>query len=118
MTLNKTILSGLCVLALAAPLSANAVIKGSVHTGNVETGTAPSVRVDLSDVNLSTEEGQVTAYARIRHAARDVCGNATLQQLGSIERAMEHRACFADSLQRAMDKLERDETMMRQRMGS
>ena len=96
MNINRsTLCTAIVSLALAFPLAATAGIKAT---------TDRSVRVDLSTLNLQAPEGQVTAYARMRHAAQDVCGAANLQQLGSVQRFMESQQCYEESLQRAVDR--------------
>lgn len=59
----------------------------------------PSVTVSYSDLNLSTDEGNVTLYRRIVNAARHVCPPIDAHDLSSISRS---QSCRADAIARAV----------------
>ena len=57
-------------------------------------GTARSVAVSYGDLNLDTPAGITLLYARMRAAARDVCGPRDWQSLAAVA----WKACYRDAL--------------------
>jgi UrcA family protein len=59
-----------------------------------------TIRVSVADLNMTREAGAKEALARIRHAAREVCGDSRVS--GPVAEQMELRLCVADSVKRAV----------------
>lgn len=83
-------------LALSLTASANAA-QVVVHTD--ARGAIKSTVVNLSDLDLSKPAGRQAAYARIRFAARRVCGSP--DQRLDLEREVRLDACLRNTAHRA-----------------
>ena len=66
--------------------------------------TAPqdqvTIRVSVADLNMTSEAGAREALARIRHAAKEICGDPRVS--GWVTEQFEQRSCVADSVARAV----------------
>lgn len=58
--------------------------------------------VQYSDLNLAAPAGKATLDARIRQAARRVCGTAPLAQLKEVQQV---RACYSAAVASAWDQV-------------
>lgn len=63
---------------------------------------AQQIAVDLTDLDLTSVEGQRTLHFRLANAAREVCGSSDLRRAGSVRMANRNQSCFEESLSRAM----------------
>ncbi len=83
-------------LAIAIPFTASAatMVKGHHDV---------SVVVSTEAYNLSSDAGQEMLYDRLRSAARQVCGTTNLREAGSLEQALQNRACIRNSLSQAVE---------------
>ena len=70
-TLKRTALQ---VLPVAVAMMVDSCVDPRAAAYAAPGGEAASVRVSVKDLNLTTHAGAVTAYLRIRNAARSVCG--------------------------------------------
>ena len=61
-----------------------------------------SVRVDLSDINVTTQSGQEKVYERISRAAKTVCGSTIRAEVSSIKVLMENRSCIKQATAEAV----------------
>jgi UrcA family protein len=61
---------------------------------------APSVRVSYSELDLTRDAGIERLYARLRHAAAEVCGSADIRDLGALAR---QESCARQALDRAVE---------------
>jgi len=84
--------------ALAACL-----IAGTAYAGN--TGAAPSVAVPYGDLNLTTERGADTLYARLTAAARQVCA-ADGVDIRNLQAYAAARACESQAIARAVHEVQ------------
>ena len=97
MKIRQIITTGITAAALTLSLGASAaMIKG----------THGAVSVDLADLDLSTEQGQVLMEARIKRAAKEVCGSQDYRTAGSLENARKNKACFNEAVSAAVDSVE------------
>ena len=64
--------------------------------------TSPSVVVKYGDLNLNTEAGSLTLYARLAAAAKSVCPAADPRNLRSLSAS---RACQTEAMQRAVNDI-------------
>ena len=89
MKLRQTLSTGLVALALTTTTGAGAaMIKGEIG----------SVRVDVSDLNLTTAEGQNVMKLRVKDAAKHVCGPTSAWDAGSFTESRRNRACVEETL--------------------
>ncbi len=87
-------LSSTVCLASATQLAAHASTADNVST--------TSVRVRVSDLDLSTPDGVGVLKQRIRHAAVQVCGDFDQRDL---QRAVKLSRCRDEAANRALEKL-------------
>ncbi|MFT7685985.1 MAG: UrcA family protein [Candidatus Azotimanducaceae bacterium] len=81
-------------ILLAAALSTSVVLSASASL-------TPTVRVDFSDVNLATMEGQERLNLRIGQAAKLVCGSTVISEVGSLKQALNNRSCIKKAISSA-----------------
>ena len=70
--------TALQVLPVAVAMMADSCIDSRNAAYAAPGREPPSVTVSVKDLNLTTHAGAVTAYARIRNAARSVCGSVDI----------------------------------------
>ena len=75
------------------PLAAALALGGVAGAGTVR--ELPSVVVKYGDLDLNTVDGAATLHARLRRAAKDVCGQLDSRVLGLREQ-FEH--CVSDAV--------------------
>jgi len=95
-------LTALQVLPVAVALMADSCIDSRNAAYAAPGREAPSVRVSVKDLDLTTHAGAVTAYSRIRNAARSVCGS--VDTIFPEERAAWDR-CVDEAIGSAVAKL-------------
>ncbi|MFT7686906.1 MAG: UrcA family protein [Candidatus Azotimanducaceae bacterium] len=86
----------LAVSCIAISLGANASINNSA--------SIDSVRVNINDINVSTEAGQEKLHQRITRAAKTVCGSTIRSEVGSIKELMENRNCIKQATAEAISE--------------
>jgi|SRR6185312_955427 len=59
-----------------------------------------AVRVSVADLNMTSEAGARAALARIRHAAREICGDS--DNIVSLSEQMRLRSCLSGTIERAV----------------
>jgi len=97
MNVTKIVSTGLVALALTASLGASANINKSIHS---------SVRVDLSDLDITTVAGEQVMNTRLKEAVKQVCGSTSILTAGSPDNARRNRACAEVSLANAIKDAE------------
>lgn len=86
---------GIAALAVTLPFTASAaMIKGA---------QGQSVSVDTAPYNLSSAAGQEMLYSKLQRAAEQVCGETDLRKAGSLEQALQARACIRDAVDGAVE---------------
>lgn len=91
-----------CLVAtLCAPVAASAD-RGS----KLEKQT---VRVSYNDLNIHSLDGAKQLYTRLKRASKVVCGVDSYFVLGSVNRVVESKHCFRETLDRAVERIDSDE---------
>lgn len=85
-------------VALSAPVGA-AADKGS----KMEKQT---VRVSYHDLDIHSPGGAKALYARLKRASTTACGVDSYVVLGSIERVMESKQCYRETLDRFVQRID------------
>ena len=81
------------------------VLAGAAASGRVVAqpyGQVLTKKVTYGDLNLETEAGAKVLYARLRHAAQDVC---SLYQSEELARKIVWRTCVENSLSDAVGRI-------------
>jgi UrcA family protein len=94
MDLRRAAVLSVAVLALAGTVPA-------AHAGAPAKVTT-SVRIPYADLDLTTDEGMAVLYARVRRAAKAVCGAPGVTGSRLDER---HDACLRAATDRAISQL-------------
>jgi UrcA family protein len=97
--LKKVYVAASFALVFAAPVVANA----GNYSFHADSG---ALRVSYSDLNLSSEEGISTLYARLQSASRLACATGSYQQLGSLRAKSSADKCFAKVLSKLVAKVD------------
>lgn len=92
MNLKKAVTAGITAAAMTMALGASAGAKTN----------ADSVKVDVRDLDVSSQEGQEALYARLQDAAKEVCGDRSIYRAGSLHQALENRVCYDKALTQAV----------------
>jgi UrcA family protein len=66
------------------------------------------VRVTFSDLDIHHESGAKVLYSRLQQASRTACDVGSLTTLGSIERTTAAKACYAETLDRFVSRIDSD----------
>jgi UrcA family protein len=64
------------------------------------TTEAPAARVQYSELDLSKDAGVERLYARLKHAAEQVCGGADIRDLAALH---QQELCVQKALDRAVE---------------
>ena len=97
MNVTRIISTGLVALAMTVSLGASANFTKSTHS---------SVRVNLSDLDLTTVAGERVMKARLKEAVKQVCGSSSTLTAGSLDNARKNRACSKESLENEIQDVE------------
>ena len=95
----KTVIATTAFIALVSPFMASAAIKSS-ETHNAE------VTVVYNPAELSSAYGKARVETLVRQAARQVCGDVSLRQAGSLRNASANKTCYVDAVEKAMNTVE------------
>ena len=95
----KTVIATAAFVALTSPLMVNASIKSS-QTEHSE------VTISYLASDLNSASGKAQIESQVRKAARKVCGAVTLRRAGSLQVFSQSRACYKESVDRALSSLE------------
>jgi UrcA family protein len=84
-----------CVVLAAAPI---AMVAGGAQAQ--ESGDAPAhMAVSYADLNLNSDAGIAVLYKRLRHAARQVCGDGDTT---SLSRGRDQTNCINNAMSQAV----------------
>lgn len=86
--------------ALLGALTLNIAIAGETQLNNADRNV---IAVPYQDLNLANKAGLDQFYARIRFAARRVCGVENMRVSLDIER--NERACVASAMNKAIEEI-------------
>ena len=99
---RKYIFGGLVALILSAPMMASAAIDSRPES-------AQSMTLNVSDLDLTQDEGIETLYARLKSNVDKVCGvkhtHITGSRISSSKIERHFKKCTADSLNRAVQSI-------------
>jgi UrcA family protein len=95
-TLN---LGGRLRTAVAFTVLAACTAMGAVGSAHAATADSPALKVRYSDLNLSTEQGSLALYERIRVAAYQVCAIDDVRDLRAFVAA---KACREQAIAQAV----------------
>lgn len=87
-------------VTLCAPVSALADKDGNA--------TEQTVRVAYHDLDIQSPDGAKQLYARLKRASTTACGVDSYVVLGSIERVMESKQCYRETLDRFVERIDSD----------
>ncbi len=97
MKFSKKVTTGLAALALTVSMGAGAAMVKGTHS---------VTRVDISDLDLSHVDGQQIMEARLKRAAKKVCGSQDVRKAGSLENVRKNKACFSETFAKAVNSVE------------
>jgi UrcA family protein len=86
-------------IIIAAALAATFAMTASASVVRTDAVTVP-----YQGAVVSTEQGQAVLEARLKRAAKQVCGTTHRTNAGSLTQVMKNRACYEKSLDSAMSK--------------
>lgn len=66
------------------------------------------VRVTFADLDIQHESGAKVLYSRLQQASRAACDVGSLTTLGSIERTTAVKACYSETLDRFVSRIDSD----------
>jgi UrcA family protein len=95
----KTVIATTAFIAMMSPLMASAAIKSS-QIENTE------ITVVYNAAELSSTYGRARVETLVRQAARQVCGDVSLRQAGSLRNASANKTCYNDAVEKAMNTVE------------
>ena len=96
----KSWLSSLLLLGIAIPATGMAAAPS--HISDV------SIQVSYADLNIHSEAGAKVLYTRLKKASEEVCGIQTHVINGSLAATLRARACFRDTLEASVEKIDSD----------
>jgi UrcA family protein len=96
--MKKQIVSIVVAVAFAVPILASAHVE-------IEKLEENKVVVSYNPQEASTAAGRVELERQIRRAAAEVCGPQRLGKAGSLAEFVVNRACFKETLTKAMLKV-------------
>jgi len=65
-----------------------------------------TVRVSYNDLDIHSPDGAKQLYARLKRASSTACGVDSYVVLGSIERVMESKQCFRETLDHFVQRID------------
>ncbi|MFT7221232.1 MAG: UrcA family protein [Candidatus Azotimanducaceae bacterium] len=111
MTLANQLINGVfaatLATALALPMTAAAQIKTSETSIDKTTVINEVVHVTISDLDLTTAQGQRVLQSRVKNAAKTICGSTDRRIVGSLAHARANRNCFYTTYSNTIISLER-----------
>ena len=106
-TFTRNVVMAVSTLCVAGTFSGHAAADEqgvasakSVHGISVQTVSVPYYSAELGDA-----EGLASLHARIRSAAREVCGPTGLRQAGSLSMSSRNRQCYEDAVDAAVSQI-------------
>jgi UrcA family protein len=97
MKFSQKVSTGFIALALTLSMGAGAAMVKGTHS---------ATRVDLSDLDLTHVDGHRIMEARLKRAAKRVCGSQDVKTAGSLENVRKNKACFNEAFANAVDSVE------------
>jgi len=104
MNKNTTITLRAMTIGLAAVIGCSAAYASDVSKDGSATNERHQYVVRFADVDLSSIDGAITVYSRIRQAANAVCESLDSRVLGLMEK---HSACVNQAIADAVASVDR-----------
>ena len=96
----------IATLSIAMSVAVPAAAERASEAAIPEAGTGiRTVSIQYAPTELSTDSGRENLYARIRDAAREVCGPVGHLQAGSLAMASRNRKCAEQAVSAAMARV-------------
>jgi UrcA family protein len=95
----KTTIAAVALIAFGLPLSASAAAPTQFDR--------VSVKVTFEDLNIRTDAGAKSLYARLQRASRKACDFRSAG-LKSIRETTQSRRCYNETLEAAVQKIDND----------
>ena len=89
--------------SFALPASAESAPEAAIPEAGAGIRT---VSIQYAPTELSTESGRATLYARIKQAAREVCGPTGLRDAGGLALASRNRKCAEQAVSDALAQVD------------
>lgn len=103
--MNAVIAKSTATVAMAAALIGHSTLARADRLVDRNDGNGPSITINYSELDISKPQGLEVLYARIKHAAKAVCGFDGSPQELSRSRHLE--ACYRTSLDNAIRQINR-----------
>jgi len=101
--MNKKMLTGittLIVLGLSSWATAIAASPSQFEDS--------AISVSFADLNIQNSAGAKVLYSRLQQASESVCNVESFTELGSLSRLAEAEACYTETLNEAVSKIDSD----------
>lgn len=99
-TNRKTGIALLIAFGITLPAAASAGGPGQAED--------TSIKVSYEDLNIDSAAGARVLYARLKRASERACNVESLSEHGSIERALDAKACYDEVLSNAVENVGSD----------
>ena len=86
-------------MIIAAALTTTFAMSAGASVVSTET-----VRVPVSETVVHSDKAQTVLMARLKRAAKQVCGTTHRTNAGSLTQVMKNRACYQQSLDSALSE--------------
>lgn len=97
----------IAALSIAASFAVSAAAEETPQAAIPQAGTGiRTVSIQYAPTELSTDSGRANLYARIKRAAREVCGPTGLLQAGGLTIASRNRKCAERAVSDAMAQVD------------
>ena len=90
-------------MSVTVPAAAESIPKAAVP--EADTGIR-TVSIQYAPTELSSDSGRAELYARIKRAAREVCGPTGLRDAGGLAMASRNRRCAEQAVSDAMAQVD------------
>lgn len=106
---NNIIKKYLLIALLSTGLSISSLSNAAVNSNNTQTET---MKITVSDLDLSQHQGVVTLYNRLKNSAGKVCGSrgdhVTGSRIASSKIKRQFKRCYARALNGAVQSIAND----------
>jgi UrcA family protein len=90
-------------VVFASQAGAAAIQEQALSSRLVET---QSISIAYAGTDLASDEGRASLLAKIKRAAKEVCGPTGLREAGSLNMASRNRKCYEGAIEAAVSQVE------------
>jgi len=101
--MNKKMLTGITTLIVLGLSSSATAIAASPSQFEDS-----AISVSFADLNIQNSAGAKVLYSRLQQASESVCNVESFTELGSLSRLAEAEACYTETLNEAVSKIDSD----------